>query len=209
MVNYDGAKNNVGGGRKGGFVSVETITPKTIINQQKQQPSTALTMEKEYHHTTKSTLTIQNATPNDAGNYTCKPSNAVEASIQVFVSEGKKFFLINTSFKWEISGIYTILKFIWNSIVNFSDRQSEPLLRPDAKDHASSIFHQIETHRSDPSSNNKESNVFSSNVVGLQDTSSASLSIHIIWFQTIQLSLLAFLSSKTIVWYEKSLFFWL
>ena len=87
MVNYDGSKmndNNVSDGKRKGLVSVETITPKTII----KHPSQMLNVN-EYHHTTKSTLTIKNATPNDAGNYTCKPSNAVEASIQVFVSEGK------------------------------------------------------------------------------------------------------------------------
>ena len=37
----------------------------------------------------RSILTITNADPKDAGNYTCKPSNAIAASIQVFVSEGK------------------------------------------------------------------------------------------------------------------------
>ena len=37
----------------------------------------------------RSILTITNADPEDAGNYTCKPSNAIAASIQVFVSEGK------------------------------------------------------------------------------------------------------------------------
>ncbi len=39
----------------------------------------------------KSTLTISNAGSSDAGNYTCKPSNALPASVQVFVSEGKTF----------------------------------------------------------------------------------------------------------------------
>ena len=38
----------------------------------------------------RSTLTIKNAQPLNAGNYTCKPSNAIAASIQVFVSEGKQ-----------------------------------------------------------------------------------------------------------------------
>ena len=88
MVNYDGSKSDDNpevGKRKGGQVSVETITPKTII----KRPSKSAMLQNQYHHTTKSTLTIKNATPNDAGNYTCKPSNAVEASIQVFVSEGK------------------------------------------------------------------------------------------------------------------------
>ena len=86
MVNYEGSKNNenIRSRKQGGLVSVETITPKTII----KHPSMMM-LKNDYHHTTKSTLTIKNATPNDAGNYTCKPSNAVEASIQVFVSEGK------------------------------------------------------------------------------------------------------------------------
>lgn len=91
MVNYDGSINdekNLSSRNRGGQVSVETITPKSII----KKPSKLSTLENQYHHTTKSTLTIKNATPNDAGNYTCKPSNAVEASIQVFVSEGWSFF---------------------------------------------------------------------------------------------------------------------
>ena len=42
---------------------------------------------------TKSQFIIAEATPSDSGNYTCKPSNAVPASIQVFVSNtrGKVF----------------------------------------------------------------------------------------------------------------------
>ena len=40
---------------------------------------------------TRSILTIKEAQPEDAGNYTCKPSNAIAASIQVFVSEGRYY----------------------------------------------------------------------------------------------------------------------
>ena len=42
---------------------------------------------------TRSILTIKEAQPEDAGNYTCKPSNAIAASIQVFVSEGSYFII--------------------------------------------------------------------------------------------------------------------
>ena len=38
---------------------------------------------------TKSRLIITEANPKDSGNYTCKPSNAVPASIQVFVSKNR------------------------------------------------------------------------------------------------------------------------
>lgn len=38
---------------------------------------------------TKSQFIIAEATPADSGNYTCKPSNAVPASIQVFVSNSR------------------------------------------------------------------------------------------------------------------------
>ena len=99
MVNYDGTEtptNSLGGGdNKRGLVSVETITPKTIMklplpsSRSSKRPFDA-ERNKIQHFTTKSTLTIKNATPKDAGNYTCKPSNALEASIQVFVSEGNK-----------------------------------------------------------------------------------------------------------------------
>ena len=37
----------------------------------------------------KSRFTIAEATPQDSGNYTCKPSNAMPASIQVFVSKSR------------------------------------------------------------------------------------------------------------------------
>ena len=46
---------------------------------------------------TKSQFIIAEAMPADSGNYTCKPSNAVAASIQVFVSNTRgivKFLLI-------------------------------------------------------------------------------------------------------------------
>ena len=99
MVNYDGTQtltNGLGGGDNNrGLVSVETITPKTIMklplpsSRSSKRPFDA-ERNKIQHFTTKSTLTIKNATPKDAGNYTCKPSNALEASIQVFVSEGNK-----------------------------------------------------------------------------------------------------------------------
>ena len=36
-----------------------------------------------------SKFTIAEATPQDSGNYTCKPSNAMPASIQVFVSKSR------------------------------------------------------------------------------------------------------------------------
>ena len=38
-----------------------------------------------------STLTVLQAAPSHSGNYTCQPSNAIGASIQVFVSEGESF----------------------------------------------------------------------------------------------------------------------
>lgn len=42
-----------------------------------------------YTENTKSKFTIAEATPQDSGNYTCKPSNAMPASIQVFVSKNR------------------------------------------------------------------------------------------------------------------------
>ena len=60
---------------------------------------------------TQSSLTITNANPKlHSGNYTCKPSNAREASIQLFVSEGKEKF-------------YPLSFFIhsWSHLKNFFD----------------------------------------------------------------------------------------
>jgi len=44
---------------------------------------------KSTDQSTKSRLIITEANPQDSGNYTCKPSNAVPASIQVFVSKNR------------------------------------------------------------------------------------------------------------------------
>ena len=43
---------------------------------------------------TKSQFIIAEAMPADSGNYTCKPSNAVAASIQVFVSNTRGNIII-------------------------------------------------------------------------------------------------------------------
>ena len=42
---------------------------------------------------TKSQFTIAEAMPVDSGNYTCKPSNAVAAPIQVFVSNTRGYII--------------------------------------------------------------------------------------------------------------------
>ena len=56
---------------------------------------------------TKSRLIITEANPQDSGNYTCKPSNAVPASIQVFVSKnrGKYFILMKSNLYFIIVAI--------------------------------------------------------------------------------------------------------
>ena len=58
---------------------------------------------------TRSILTIKEAQPEDAGNYTCKPSNAIAASIQVFVSEGS-YFIISVNLCGILVAIHTIRK---------------------------------------------------------------------------------------------------
>ena len=56
---------------------------------------------------TKSRLIINEANPGDSGNYTCKPSNAVAASIQVFVSKnrGKEihYFVFPYAIPWSLN----------------------------------------------------------------------------------------------------------
>ena len=49
---------------------------------------------KSTDQSTKSRLIITEANPQDSGNYTCKPSNAVPASIQVFVSKNRGKYII-------------------------------------------------------------------------------------------------------------------
>ena len=61
-----------------------------MVNYDLSSTSSVSVKTTEESGITRSVLTIANADPKDAGNYTCKPSNAIAASIQVFVSEGKK-----------------------------------------------------------------------------------------------------------------------
>ena len=96
--------------------------------------------------------------------------------------------------------MYSVLKFsskyFRNTNLIFLDRQSEPLLRPDAKDHSSSIFHQKDTHlqRSDSNSNHGENNLESAyeNGKGFPSdiTSSSSSSLLLLpWFEKIHFKL--------------------
>ena len=82
------------------------------------------------------------------------------------------------------------------------DRQSEPLLRPDAKDHSSSIFHQKDTHlqRSDSNSNHGENNLESGYENGKgfpSDITSSSSLLLLPWFEKLhfKLSLFAYIVS--------------
>ena len=70
---------------------------------------------------TKSQFIIAEAMPADSGNYTCKPSNAVAASIQVFVSNtrGIVIFLLITY----LSQMYLVL----SNLVFFSVDKTEAL----------------------------------------------------------------------------------
>ena len=61
-----------------------------MVNYDSEGPSrnSRLGISVESSPEMKSTLTISGSGSSDAGNYTCKPSNALPASVQVFVSEG-------------------------------------------------------------------------------------------------------------------------
>ena len=77
---------------------------------------------------------------------------------------------------------------------HFLDRQSEPLLRPDAKDHSSSNFHQKDTHqqRSDSNSNRGENNLESAYENGKgfpSDITSSSSLLLLPWFENIHFKL--------------------
>ena len=101
MVNYDFERG----------VSVSTIRGSTSSNHPNAASSSSLELtdydiaavagasgigvglrnsgENSLAESTKSRLVINEANPQDSGNYTCKPSNAVPASIQVFVSKNR------------------------------------------------------------------------------------------------------------------------
>ncbi len=72
--------------------------------------------------TINSTLVQREVTPEQSGNYTCQPSNARQASIQVFVSEGECMYSSHQLF----------LAFSKRHLSHL-DRLSEPLLRPDVQ----------------------------------------------------------------------------
>lgn len=59
-----------------------------MINYDKSDRVSVQTRSSKDKKQTNSTLVIRNADPSQSGNYTCQPSNAIGASIQVFVSEG-------------------------------------------------------------------------------------------------------------------------
>jgi hypothetical protein len=61
-----------------------------MVNYDLSSSSSVSVKTSEDSGVTRSVLTITEAKPDNAGNYTCKPSNAIAASIQVFVSEGTK-----------------------------------------------------------------------------------------------------------------------
>jgi hypothetical protein len=88
-------------------------------------PRLGISVEFESGPELRSTLTIRKSGASDAGNYTCKPSNAIPASVQVFVSEGDKI-------KQKVFAFYSI------DFCTSPDRQSEPLLKQDVKERGAS-----------------------------------------------------------------------
>ena len=76
MINYDDQSS----GNPGRDVDDQVKLPAGISVKSKQSAD---------KKKTNSTLSIRNANPGHSGNYTCQPSNAIGASIQVFVSEGE------------------------------------------------------------------------------------------------------------------------
>lgn len=60
-----------------------------MINYDKSDRVSVQTRSSKDKKQTNSTLVIRNADPSQSGNYTCQPSNAIGASIQVFVSEDR------------------------------------------------------------------------------------------------------------------------
>ena len=54
---------------------------------------------------TQSRFNIREATPRDSGNYTCKPSNTMPASIQVFVSKGRGMYVLDAVASFFPSGV--------------------------------------------------------------------------------------------------------
>ena len=80
MVNYDTERG----------VTVQTSHGGTAVPVRDEAGGRDGTGAKgSYTENTKSKFTIAEATPQDSGNYTCKPSNAMPASIQVFVSKNR------------------------------------------------------------------------------------------------------------------------
>ena len=67
---------------------------------------------------TKSQFIIAEAMPADSGNYTCKPSNAVAASIQVFVSNTRG--IVKSLLITYLSQMYLVL----SNLVFFFSRQN-------------------------------------------------------------------------------------
>ncbi len=88
MINYDenaGGEKGGGDGGVGGGQGVFSSGGVTVRTRTVQSSSGGGSRRQEI----RSTLTVRNAVPEHSGNYSCVPSNAEPASIQVFVSEGE------------------------------------------------------------------------------------------------------------------------